>query len=243
GLAHQDVGVGQLVVLARVVPGRGDLAGGAPGGALPGGLELWVAGVVLDQSARADGQRLHARGDHGARLAGADGVEGGAGGLDRGGAETGDGRAGNGVHAEAGGHHPGEVAALIALGETGTELQVVDGARIELGYLIEGRAHHLRCELVRADVLQRALAGAGERWAAPRTASGTWFSFDDGVRAGSGRRHARRPDPTVRDTTGCSYWWGSPTARALGRPPPIRTAPHSRSRRERLVAYSARSRI
>src|SRR5690625_2806537 len=75
------------------------------------------------------------------------------------------------------------------------------------------------------------------------TASGTWISFDDCVRAGSGQRHGRRPDPTVRDTTGCSYLWGSPTARALGRPPPIRTAPHSRSRRERLVAYSARSRI
>src|SRR5699024_11420383 len=29
----------------------------------------------------------------------------------------------------------------------------------------------------------------------------------------------------------------------LGRPPPIRTAPHPRSRRGRLVAYSARSRI
>src|SRR5690625_6203591 len=57
----------------------------------------------------------------------------------------------------------------------------------------------------------------GERWAATMTASGTWISFDDCVRAGSGQRHGRRPDPTVRDTTGCSYLWGSPTARALGR--------------------------
>src|SRR5699024_6343954 len=29
GLAHGDVGVGQIAVLARVVPGGGDLAGGA----------------------------------------------------------------------------------------------------------------------------------------------------------------------------------------------------------------------
>src|SRR5699024_4112140 len=43
GLAHGDVGVGQLAVLARVVPGGGDLPGGALLGALPGLPEARVA--------------------------------------------------------------------------------------------------------------------------------------------------------------------------------------------------------
>src|SRR5699024_11374383 len=74
GLAHGDVGVGQLAVLTRIVPGGGDLPGGALLGALPGLLEQRVAGVLLHELAGAHRDRLDAGGDDGAVLAGDDRV-------------------------------------------------------------------------------------------------------------------------------------------------------------------------
>src|SRR5699024_6073136 len=127
--------VGQLAVLARVVPGGGDLAARALRGALPGGLEQRVAGVLLDELAGALRDRFDAGGDHGAGLSRGDRVEGGAGGLDRGGAEAGHGRAGHGVQTEADRDGAGEVPTLVPFGDRASQLEVVDRGRVQLRYL------------------------------------------------------------------------------------------------------------
>ena len=120
-----------------------------------------------------------ARDEHVA-LAGLDGVQRHAGGLQRRRAVAGHGAC------RAGGRSPAartttrrHVEALLAAGQAAAEHQVVDLRGVELRHLVQRGAHHLRGQVVGPDVLERALA---------RTADGGAGGGDD-----HGLRHYETP--------------------------------------------------
>src|SRR5262249_55954078 len=164
GLAHGDVEVGYVPVLARVVPGPG-LAGRGPLGTLPcfgEGLAVRVGpgvAAALGEPAHA----LHPGRDVHVPLAGLDRVEGHPGRLQRRGAVPVDGRAGQVVVAQQYRYHARHVEALLAAGQPAAEDQVAHVGGIELRHLRQRRAHHLHGQVVRADARERALARTADR--------------------------------------------------------------------------------
>src|SRR5436305_1194972 len=143
GLAHRDVEVGYVPVLARVVPGPRpfDLAGRGPLGTLPRfgeGLVVRVGpgiAAALGEPAHAldPGRDVHVP------FAGLDRVEGHPGGLQRRGAVPVHGSARNMVMAEQYGDHARHVEALLAAGQPAAEDQVADVGRVELRHLGQRR--------------------------------------------------------------------------------------------------------
>src|SRR5690606_1322060 len=163
GLAHRDVRVGQLAVLARVVPG-GALGLGDRGGPGLGLGEQRVAGVreAVGVALGEPRDRLDTGRDEDVALARLDGVQRHAGRLQGGRAVAGDGAARQVVHAHLHGHDPAEVVALLAAGQAAAEHQVVDVPRVQLGHLGEGGLDDRGGEVVRAYVLQGTLEGAAD---------------------------------------------------------------------------------
>ncbi|SIN47088.1 Uncharacterised protein [Mycobacteroides abscessus subsp. abscessus] len=98
-------------------------------------------------------------------LAGLDGVERHAGGLQRRRAVTVDGGAGQEVVAQLYRHRATDVETGLAAWLTAAQHQVVDILGVQCGHLVEGGAHHLRGQVIRPHAHQRALAGSPDRGA------------------------------------------------------------------------------
>ena len=164
GLAHRDVDVRQVLVLAGIVPvGRALL--GDVRGAVAGVGEDRVAGVGqrVGAALREPGHRLHPGRDEHVALAGPDRVQGHPGGLQRGGAVPGDGGAGQPVVAEQHRDHPGHVEPLLAAGQPAAEHQIVDLGRIELWHLGQRGPHQLHGQVIGPDRGERPLERATDR--------------------------------------------------------------------------------
>ena len=175
GLAHGQVDVGQLAVLARVGPGRRAARGALLGAGLGVGEER-VLPAAADQRLRlrrqavgaapgVAGHGLDAGRDEHVALAGLDRVERHPGGLQRRRAVPGQRRAGQVVVAEQGGDHAGHVEALLAAGQAAAQVEVVDVARVELRHLVQGGPDDRGGEVVGAQLAQGALGGAADRGA------------------------------------------------------------------------------
>jgi hypothetical protein len=173
GLAHGHVDIGQLAVVARVVPRVGATLG-ALRGARVGAGEQRVLPRAADQRLRLVGQGVGAApggprhaldpgGEEHVALAGLDRVERHAGGLQRGGAVPGDGRARQVVEAEQRADHAGHVEALLAAGQAAAQVEIFDVPRIELGDLVERGSDYGGGEVVRTKVAQRSLNGTADR--------------------------------------------------------------------------------
>jgi hypothetical protein len=157
GLAHRDVDVGDVAVVAGVVPLGGAL--GLRGGA---GLRLIEQRVLAVGSTvgRAEAEarhRLDAGGDEHVALAGLDGVECHPRGLQRRRAVAVDRGAGQEVVAEFDGHRASDVVARLTSGLCATHHQVVDVLGGQRRHLVQYGAHDLGGQVVRPHGGQRPL--------------------------------------------------------------------------------------
>jgi hypothetical protein len=74
---------------------------------------------------------------------------------------------------------PGHVEALLAAGQPAAQDQVADVSGIELRHLGQGRRHHLRSQVVRADAGERALERSANR--RPRGSDDHCFGHGTGL--------------------------------------------------------------
>ena len=144
GLAHRDVDVGQLAVLARIVPRL--VARGGGQAALLGRGEDRVVGVDRVDAGGAEAavprDALHPGGDEGVALAGLDRVEGHPGGLHAGGAEAVDRGGRDAVQSELDGDPAGHIAAVLVARLGAADVEVVQRARVERRDLGQRGADH-----------------------------------------------------------------------------------------------------
>src|SRR5699024_4569901 len=136
-LPHRDVDVRQLAVVSRVVPILGTVLGTVRGALFRVG-EQWVVGVGqrVGVARREPGDRFDSgRDDHVPRTR-ADRVHCHPGGLQAGGAVTGDRGAGQMVVTEFYRDRAAHVESRLAPWQATAEHQIVDLGRVELGYFV-----------------------------------------------------------------------------------------------------------
>ena len=166
-LTHRDVDVGDQAVFAGIVP-RGSAALGGAFGAGQRLVEQRVLGIGRTVGAAGDGEARHAldatRDEH-VTLAGLDGVQGHAGGLQRRRAVAVHGDTGDVVEAEFDAEHAGDVVAALAAGLADSPVDVFDFLGVELGDLGEKCGDDLAREFVGANVFEGSLSGTADRGA------------------------------------------------------------------------------